>query len=215
MASDPFPAIVQPMLPTLVELPFSNPDWLFEPKWDGFRAICFLENGSVRFVSKNRKSLTQRFPDLQKIPKSINAKTAIIDGEIVALDKKGLPCFAGLRSSKAAKECAIVFYAFDLLYFNGYDLTQKPVTERKRRLKRILPKSDTGRVRYTEHITGDGERLFRELEKRKLEGMVAKRADSLYVCGRTRAWLKIKTKAGREEMQIRSETWGHPTKFLA
>jgi bifunctional non-homologous end joining protein LigD len=102
-----------------------------------------------------------------------------------------------------------------LLYHNGHDLTQKPVTERKRLLKRILPKSETGRVRYTEHITGDGERLFRELEKRKLEGMVAKRANSLYVGGRTRAWLKIKTKAGREEMQIRSETWGHPTKFLA
>jgi bifunctional non-homologous end joining protein LigD len=79
------------MFPTLVKLPFSNPDWIFEPKWDGYRAICFLENGSVRFVSKNRKSLTQRFPDLQRTSKSIKAETAIIDGEIVALDKKGLP----------------------------------------------------------------------------------------------------------------------------
>ena len=188
MASDPFPTIVQPMLPTLVKLPFSNPDWLFEPKWDGYRAICFLENGEVRFLSKNRKSLTQRFPDLQRIAQSIKAQMAVIDGEIVALDKKGAPCFAGLRSGKAANECAVVFYAFDLLYLNGDDLTQKPLTERKRILKRILPKSDTGRIRYTEHITGDGEQLFRELEKRKLEGMVAKRADSLYVGGRTRAW---------------------------
>jgi bifunctional non-homologous end joining protein LigD len=161
MASDPFPVIVQPMLPTLVKLPFSNPDWIFEPKWDGFRAVCFLENGSVRFVSKNRKSLTQRFPDLQRIPNSIKAETAILDGEIVALDKKGLPCFAGLRAGKAANECAIVFYAFDLLYLNGENLTQKTVIERKARLKRILPKSYTGRVRCTEHIVGDGERLFR------------------------------------------------------
>lgn len=176
------------MLPTLVKLPFSNPDWIFEPKWDGFRSVCFFENGSVRFVSKNRKSLTERFPDLQSIPKSIKAEAAILDGEVVALDRKGLPCFAGLRSGKAANECAIVFYAFDLLY-HGNDLTQKRVIERKRLLKRILPKS-TGRVRYTEHIVGDGERLFRELEKRKLEGMIAKgmiakRADSLYVGGRT------------------------------
>ena len=207
MASDSFPAIVQPMLPTLVKAPFSNPDWIFEPKWDGYRAVCFLENGSVRFASKNRKSLTQRFLDLQRIPKSIKAETAILDGEIVALDKKGVPCFAGLRSGKIASECAIVFYAFDLLNLNGEDLTQKPVTERKRLLKRILPKRDKGRVRYTEHITGDGERLFRELEKRRLEGMVAKRADSLYVGGRTRAWLKIKTSAGREEMRKRSEVW--------
>jgi bifunctional non-homologous end joining protein LigD len=99
----------------------------------------------------------------------------------------------------------------DLLYMNGDDLTQKPVTERKRLLKRILPKTDTARVRYTEHMVGDGEYLFQELEKRRLEGMVAKRSDSLYVGGPTRAWLKVKTKAGREEMQKRSETWGHPT----
>ena len=203
--------VVQPMLPTLTKTPFSNADWIFEPKWDGYRAICFLENGRVRFASKNRKSLTQRFPELQRIPKSIKAETAILDGEIVALDKEGVPCFAGLRSGKVANECAIVFYAFDLLNLNGDDLSQKPVVERKAILKRILRKQNTGRVRYTEHIVGDGERLFRELEKRKLEGMVAKRADSLYVGGRTRAWLKIKTKAGREEMRIRSETWGHPT----
>jgi bifunctional non-homologous end joining protein LigD len=175
--------VVQPMLPTLVKAPFSNPDWIFEPKWDGYRAICFIENGSVRFASKNHKSLTQRFPDLQKIPKSIKAEAAIVDGEIVALDKHGAPCFAGLRSGKAANECAIVFYAFDLLPLNSDDLTQKPVIERKRLLKRILPKSDTGKVRYTEHVVGDGEGLFRELEKRKLEGMIAKRADSLYVGG--------------------------------
>jgi bifunctional non-homologous end joining protein LigD len=132
--------LMEPMLPTLVKVPFSNPDWIFEPKWDGYRAICFLQNGSVRFESKNRKSLTQRFPDLGSINKSIKAETAIIDGEIVALDKKGLPCFAGLRSGKAASECAIVFYAFDLLHLNGDDLTQKPVIERKAVLKRILPK---------------------------------------------------------------------------
>lgn len=203
--------VVQPMLPTLTKAPFSNPDWIFEPKWDGYRAICLLENGKVQFASKNRKSLTQRFPELQRIRKSIKAETAILDGEIVALDKKGAPCFAGLRSGKVANQCAIVFYAFDLLNLNGDDLSQKPVVERKTILKRILPRQHTGRVRYTEHIVGDGERLFQELEKRKLQGMVAKRADSLYVGGRTRAWLKIKTEAGREEMRIRSETWGHPS----
>ena len=210
MASDPFPTIVQPMLPTLVKLPFSNPDWIFEPKWDGYRAICFLENGSVRFVSKNRKSLTQRFPTCNGLP--IN-QSSVRQSSTVRLWRLIRRCALFCRTAfrKAASECAIVFYAFDLLYLNGDDLTQKPLTERKRLLKRILPKSDTGRIRYTEHITGDGEQLFRELEKRKLEGMVAKRADSLYVGGRTRAWLKIKTKAGREEMHIRSETWGHPT----
>lgn len=98
--------LVQPMLPTLTKAPFSNPDWIFEPKWDGYRAICLLENGRVRFASKNRKSLTRRFAELQSIPNSIKAETAILDGEIVALDKKSVPCFAGLRSGKVANECA-------------------------------------------------------------------------------------------------------------
>jgi bifunctional non-homologous end joining protein LigD len=102
----------------------------------------------------------------------------------------------------------IVFYAFDLLHIDGCDLVQSPLVLRKAALKKILPRRNTGRVRYTAHIVGEGERLFQELEKKQLEGMVAKRADSLYVGGRTRARLKIKTDAGRDEMRKRSEAWG-------
>jgi bifunctional non-homologous end joining protein LigD len=200
-------SVVVPMQPTLARQPFSNPDWLFEPKWDGYRAICFLQDGKVRFVSKNNKSLTERFPDLQGITKSIKAESAILDGEIVALDKKGVPCFDGLRSRRSVGECVIVFYAFDLLFLDGQEHTQRPLISRKAALKKILPKRHTARVRYTDHIVGEGERLFDELEKRRLEGMVAKLADSVYVGGRTRAWLKIKTSAGREEMSKRSEAW--------
>ena len=109
------PSVVEPMSPTLSKEPFSNPDWMFEPKWDGFRAICFLQDGVIRFVSRNRKSLTERFPDLQRISKAIKAETAILDGEIVALDKKGVPCFNGLRSRKGLP-IVIVYYAFDLLH---------------------------------------------------------------------------------------------------
>jgi bifunctional non-homologous end joining protein LigD len=195
------------MLPTLVRQPFSNPEWLFEPKWDGFRAICFLRDGSVRFVSRNRKSLTEKFPDLQRIAKSIKADTAILDGEIVALDESGVPCFGGLRSRKTAGDCVIVFYAFDLLHVDGRSLIQSPLVSRKAALSKILPKRHTGRIRYTDHIIGEGERLFDELERRQLEGMVAKRCDSVYVSGRTRAWLKIKTRAGRDEISKRSEVW--------
>lgn len=108
----------------------------------------------------------------------------------------------------------VVYYAFDLLHLDGRDLTKSPLIERKAALKKILPKSGTGRVRYTDHIVGDGEQLFRELEKRSLEGMVAKRTDGLYVGGRTRAWLKIKTSAGRDEMRKRSEAWDYGAKNL-
>lgn len=186
---------------------FSNPDWLFEPKWDGYRAICLLRNGTVRFTSKNRRNLTDRFPELLQISKLIKATSAILDGEIVALDEKGAPCFDGLRSRKNDAHCVVVYYAFDLLYLSGQDLTQTPLLSRKSTLRKILPKNPTQRIRYTDHIIGYGGPLFAELEKLNFEGMVAKRTDSLYVGGRTRAWLKIKTPAGKEEMRRRHEAW--------
>ena len=208
MAKTPLmPSSVVPMAPTLGKVPFSRLGWLFEPKWDGFQAICFLESGHVRFLSRTRKTLTERFPDLQRIAKSIEAETAILDGEIVALDQSGVPCFEGLRSRRAAAHCAVVYYAFDLLWLDGLDLTRLPLIERKAALKKILPKRDTGRVRYVDHIVGKGEQLFAELERQGIEGMVAKRSDGIYVGGRTRAWLKTKTTAGREEMRKRSEAW--------
>src|SRR5882724_5245027 len=181
---------INPMLPTLARAPFSYPDWLFQPKWDGYRALCYFEAGSIRFVSRNRKSLTERFPELLQIGKAIKATTAIIDGEIVAIDKAGTLCFAALGASER-NDRSVVFYAFDLLCIDGKDLTQEPLRKRKAALKRILPKRDAVRLCYTEHVVGDGERLFNELEKRQLEGLVPKRCDSIYVGGRTRAWLKI------------------------
>lgn len=206
---DPMPLIVEPMLPTLVKYPFSNPDWLFEPKWDGFRAICFLESGSVRLVSRNKKSLTAKFPALQSIAKSIRATTAVMDGELVAVDETGTPRFNLLRANESATGHVVIYFAFDLLYIDGKDLTQEPVIERKALLKRILPRRQVARLRYTDHVVGDGKAMFAELSRLKLEGMVAKRCDSVYVGGRTRAWLKVKTSAGKEEMLLRSETWGH------
>jgi bifunctional non-homologous end joining protein LigD len=207
----PMPATLDPMLPTLVRQPFSDPEYLFEPKLDGYRAICFVENRRVRFLSRKGHSLTERFPELRRISASVKAESVIIDGEVVALDQEGMPCFEGLhgRSSKVA--CVTVFYAFDLLYLDGYDLTQCPLIARNTALRKILPKNDTGRVRYTEHVLGSGERLFGEIERMRLEGMVAKRKDSVYCCGRSRLWQKIKTADGRTEMQRRMETWQKPT----
>jgi bifunctional non-homologous end joining protein LigD len=200
------PSSVQPMLPTAVELPFSDPQWLFEPKWDGYRALCFLKNGKVRFISRSRRNLTERFPVLQEISTLIKAKTAIIDGEIVALDRNGKPSFDALRNCKG--QAAIAFYAFDdLLYFDGEDVSQYPLHARKAALKRILRKAKTGRIRFTEHIEAQGERLFNELEAMQLEGMVCKRKDSVYAFTRSRMWLKVKTNAGRAEMQKRIENW--------
>lgn len=194
------------MLPSLVAKPFSNADWLFEPKWDGWRTLCFVCNGKAQLVSRKRNSLTERFPELRDISKLITATTAVIDGEIVGLDQDGLPTFDGLRSRRRHK-CSVVLYAFDLLYLDGYDLTACPLVKRKALLKRILPKANTSRIRYTDHISGSGQQLFQFLEALNLEGMVMKRKDSGYSGLRSRDWLKVKTAAGRMIMQKRIETW--------
>jgi bifunctional non-homologous end joining protein LigD len=192
------------MLPTPRNFPFSDPDWIFEPKWDGYRALCLIENGSVRFMSRNRKELTERFPELASIHHDIKVRSAILDGEIVGLDKNDLPCFQDLQNRK---KCFVVYFAFDLLMFNGKDLRNQPLIERKTLLKRSLKKAS--HIRYTDHVVGEGEQLFAALSKLGLEGMVAKKANSFYVGGRTRDWLKMKTRAGKEVIQKRIETWGH------
>jgi hypothetical protein len=162
---------------------------------------------SLRFTSRNQRDLTKRFPELQSIAKSIKASTAIIDGEVVALDENGVQCFEQLQNHK--RDCAIIYFAFDLMFLNGESLTDLPLIERKKHLKRILPKSLTGRVRFTDHVIENGLDLFTALEAQQLEGMVAKRADSLYVSGRSKDWLKVKTRAGRKAMTKRIETWAH------
>ena len=204
--STAMPASVDPMLPTPTKLPFSDAAWLFEPKWDGYRALCFLHDGKVRFVSRNRRDLTKRFPELQEVANLIKARTAIVDGEIVSLDRAGLPSFDALRNRR--KQAAVVFYAFDLIYFDGEDLTQYPLVARKAALKRILRKPASARIRYTEHIEEQGERLFNELEALQLEGMVCKRKDSVYATAtRSKFWLKVRTTAGREAIRKRIENW--------
>lgn len=201
------PTSVVPMLATKVEAPFSRAGWLFEPKWDGYRAICFLRDGQLRFTSRNQRDLTKRFPELQIIAKSIKASTAVIDGEIVALDENGVQCFEQLQNHTA--DCAILYFAFDLVFVDGENLTDVPLIERKARLKQILPKRLTGRLRFTDHVIERGLDLFAALEAQQLEGMVAKRADSLYVPGRSKDWLKVKTRSGMDQMRKRIETWGH------
>jgi bifunctional non-homologous end joining protein LigD len=190
------------MQPSNLAQPFSDPKWLFEPKWDGYRALCYFGE-SVRFISRRNNDLTKRFPELQAI--QIKAESAIIDGEITAIDEHGLPCFDELRKTK--RSCAIVFYAFDLLELNGEDLRELPLLKRKAALKGILLKTKHNRIRFTDYVIGEGLAPFAELEQRNLEGMVAKKVDSEYTGGRTRDWLKIKTAAGKEEMRKRQETW--------
>jgi bifunctional non-homologous end joining protein LigD len=193
------PEIIHPMLATLVDEPFSDPDWIFETKWDGFRSVCFVSKGKARFVSRNQIEMTPQYPELTNIPKQIDAKEAILDGEIVALDEHGRPQFQLLQnklrirsgSYANARTAQLVYFAFDLLYLDGYDLMGCPVVERKARLEQILHPASF--IKYSDHLESEGEAFFREIAKFRLEGMIAKRAASKYAQKRTADWLKVKT----------------------
>ena len=193
------PAEIHPMLATLVDDPFSDPEWIFETKWDGFRSICFVSGGKARFVSRNQLEMTPQYPELHDAAKQIAARQAILDGEIVALDEHGLPRFQLLQPRVGRKsgldalqgKGQIVYFVFDLLYVDGYDLRSCTVVERKAKLAEILRPSNV--IKLSEHVAGDGEAFFREIEKFHLEGMIAKRAASKYLPKRSNDWLKVKT----------------------
>src|SRR4030081_3332853 len=205
------PEIIHPMLATLVDDPFSDPEWIFETKWDGFRSICFVKNGKSRFVSRNQIDMTPQYPELAGIAEQIDAKETILAGEIGALDKDGMPRFQLLQPRVGRKSGIealrgsghIVYFVFDLLYVDGYDLMSCPLVERKEVLRKILKPANF--VKLSEHVVGDGEAFFKQIEKFHLEGMIAKRAASPYVQKRTRDWLKVKT-IMRSEVVIGGDT---------
>ena len=194
------PNAITPMLASLCDKPFDDPNWLFEIKWDGYRAVTFLSDGDVRLVSRNHNDLTARFPELRVIPKYVKAKNAILDGEVVALDDQGRPSFSlmqqrtGMRShgrqTKPRGEVPIQYYVFDLIYLDGYDLHRVTLEERKRILREIV--RDGELVRFSEHFAGQGVALYQLAKDKGLEGVIAKRANSCYEERRSREWQKIK-----------------------
>ena len=196
----PMPSTIHPMLAESVDAPFDGDDWLFEIKWDGYRAIAFLENCCTRLVSRNQNDLTPRYPELKDMAKFLQAKTAILDGEVVALDKEGRASFTlmqqrtgfrpGGRRGAANADVPVLYYAFDLLYLDGYDWRRVPLEERKAKLASLLTPGDL--VRYSDHYEKQGKALFKIARQKKLEGILAKRRGSFYEERRSRKWLKIK-----------------------
>jgi bifunctional non-homologous end joining protein LigD len=192
---------ISPMLAQIGKgAPPTGPEWLYEIKWDGVRAICYIENGRVRLVSRNGNVMERQYPELSVLPHHIKAKTAILDGEIAALDPRGLPSFELLQSRiNVAEESAIatlsrnlpvVIFLFDLLYLNGRDLRGEPLIERKRLLKEVLEPDEI--IRYSEHFPGAGTELLEAAKLQGLEGIIAKRASSFYESRRTADWIKFK-----------------------
>jgi bifunctional non-homologous end joining protein LigD len=195
------PARPRPMLAELAAGPFSDPNWLFEPKLDGLRALAFIRDGHVTLLSRNANDITTQYPALVGELAAQPAAQMLLDGEIVALDEQGLPSFQRLQQRmhlarpedihRQDTQTPVLYYVFDLLHLDGFDLTRVPLAQRKAALAQAL--LSLSLVRYVDHVDGDGEEAFRQAIKLGLEGVVGKRRDGTYEAGkRSRAWLKIK-----------------------
>lgn len=194
----PMPEHIRVALATLADAPFSDPGWLFEIKWDGGRTLSALRDGKVQLWSRSQRDVTREYPELSQLAANVDAGAAWLDGEVVALDSEGRSDFQKLQlrfsvqkpSAQLLEQVPVVYYVFDLLYFDGYDIRNVPLIERKALLKEVL--REDSRVRYSDHVLEKGKELFEVAVEKHLEGIVAKKISSPYPAGRTSAWLKIK-----------------------
>lgn len=181
---------IAPMSATLSDSPaFDDSKWLFEIKWDGYRAVAELNGKDTRFYSRNGLSYTKAYPKIYNELVKLNID-AVLDGEVVVF-RDGMPSFQAIQNYKSTQNLPIQFIVFDCLQLNGKDLTKMKLVERKEILKKLLP--DNNIIRYCDHVEGDGIALFDQARKINLEGIIAKRADSKYHPDkRSKEWLKIK-----------------------
>ncbi len=194
------PDSITPMSAVLASRPPSGDRWLYEVKWDGIRAICFVRNGEVKIQSRRGNPVDRQFPELSVLPHFVKASSAIIDGEIAMLDPHGRSSFALIQPrisvtdpnsiSHLARKTPAVLFAFDLLYADGYDLRGAPLTERKRLLRALLQPAD--RIHISDHFQTDGATMLEAARAQGLEGLMAKRADSVYEPRRSDCWVKVK-----------------------
>ncbi len=184
-----FKKFIKPMLAKLHDGPFNDPNWIFEIKWDGYRAVAEINGGKAKLYSRNGLSFEDDYPVIFKALQYLGIN-AILDGEIVGLDEEGLPSFQ-LLQNEGKKAGTLCYYVFDLLCLNGESVEDKPLIERKELLKALLPENDL--VRYCDHIPEKGKEFFKLMQARGMEGMIAKNSRSVYTeGGRTPDWLKVK-----------------------
>jgi bifunctional non-homologous end joining protein LigD len=186
-----FPPALAPMIPTLIAQPFSDPDWVFEPKLDGYRTIAFLREGRVQLLSRRGLDATPSFAAIAGELRDQAQKQLVLDGEIVALDDAGRPSFQHLQNRGNNPQIPVLYYVFDLLYLDDYDLQAVPLEYRKTALEAAVMPSE--RIRLVEYFQEAGEATYEAAVANGMEGVVAKRRDSAYEAGRrSKKWLKAK-----------------------
>jgi bifunctional non-homologous end joining protein LigD len=196
----PMPRSLSPMLATLATRPPSGNSWLYEVKWDGVRALCFIENNELRILSRSGKRCDQQYPELSVLPRHVNASQTILDGEIAVLDDKGRSSFSLIQPrisvadansvAHLSRSTPVNLFLFDLLYLDGHDLRGAPLEERKRLLSEVVVPSD--RIHVSDFFTVDGDAMLEAARANGLEGIVAKARGSKYEGRRSRDWVKVK-----------------------
>lgn len=182
---------IQPMLAQLTDEPaFDDPDWLFEIKWDGYRAVAEVSQDEVKLYSRNGLSFSKAYKKVHDALGKLK-RPMVLDGEIVVFNDQGQPDFQKLQNYANNSRHTIHYYLFDLLYLDGKDVMNLPLIERKKLLQSVIPKSDV--LIYCDHVVGEGKAFFNQVAKNEMEGMIAKRSGSTYKPGRRNTdWLKIK-----------------------
>jgi DNA ligase D-like protein (predicted ligase) len=192
----PMPARLEPMLATLVKEPFDDPDWIFEVKWDGYRALAFIQGGHVSLISRNQLPLNHKFAPVVEALEKCHFE-AVLDGEVVSVDDQGRARFQLLQNYQKTGRGYLIYYVFDLLYFQGRELLNLPLGQRQELLKQVLP-ADL-HVKFSDHVVKDGKLFFQVVKDKGLEGILAKHSRSVYKPGRrSRQWLKIKAQLTQE-----------------
>ncbi len=197
----PMPEFVEPQLATLVKQMPTGDDWIAEMKYDGYRMLCRIENGTARLFSRNAKEWTANFDTIARAAARLPVENAWLDGEIVVLEPDGRTSFQALQNALSiADKSRLHYFLFDVPYLNGFDLRKTPLVERKRVLQSVL-ESPPDLLRFSSHVEGEGAEFFNAACKLELEGVIAKLADSPYYAGRNRNWVKVKCSM-RQEMVI-------------
>ncbi|OIV40593.1 DNA ligase D [Flavobacterium johnsoniae] len=191
------PVNIKPMLATLVNEPFDDPDWSYEVKWDGYRALCYINKGEVSIASRNNKSFAEKYYTITDALKKWPAD-AVLDGELVVVGTDGKANFSALQNWRSEADGDLVYYAFDLLWYDGVHIMGLPLSKRQAILAAVLP-TDDDRIRLSEVFASGGIDFFQAAKKMGLEGIMAKRMTSLYTPdARNREWLKIKVNLRQE-----------------
>ncbi len=190
------PGDLKPMLATLVNKPFDDEAWVMEVKWDGYRALAYLEKGEAELRSRNNNTFNEKFYPVRDALKEWPVN-AVVDGEIIVVDEEGHSSFSSLQNWKSESDGELIFYVFDILWLGGVELINLPLTERRAILRQIIP--EEGMIRISESFEASGTEFFEVARQMNLEGIIAKKSDSIYIPGaRTREWLKIKTEQRHE-----------------